>query len=344
MIRNYILGTVIFSLLIIITGCDSSITDSEAPPDVVEPQTVEITASHDQESNEHLFDLSTDEIASGWTTFEFTNASHADHFVLLYKVPDEGIAAAEAAGEPLLDHWYNGVTVPFQEEYTPFVQGEINWEEFVDNLVANIAGKALWFFDPGAPPSGGPGLTAAGLTSRTTVSLSPGTYIVECYVKDEAEEFHSFNGMLRKLVVTEEVSDGEAPEATMEVTIAQPASGGLSYEGTLGQGEQVISVFFDEQPEFGYEHLLGHNAQLFKLEDPNDEGLLEELAIWIDWRLPGSFTRRAPEGATFIGGAMEMVGGETAYLHVDLSPGDYAWIAEVPAPAEKGMVRTFTIE
>lgn len=319
-------------------------TDPEPPSALEGAQTVEITASHDHESNEHLFDLSTQEIASGWTTFEFVNASHADHFVVLFKVPDEGIAAAEAAGEPLLDHWYNGVTIPFQEEYTPFVQEEIAWGEFVDNLVANIFDKAPWYFDPGAPPSGGPGLTAAGFTSRTTISLSPGTYMVECYVKDDAEEFHSFNGMLEKLVVTEETSDAETPEVTTAVTIAQPEVGGLSFQGTPRPGEQIISVHFDEQPEFGYEHLLGHNAQLVKLADKNDEALLEELAIWMDWRLAGSFTRRAPEGATFIGGAMEMIGGETAYLHVDLAPGDYAWIAEVPAPAEKGMVRTFTVE
>jgi hypothetical protein len=29
---------------------------------------------------------------------------------------------------------------------------------------------------------------------------------------------------------------------------------------------------------------------------------------------------------------------------VELTPGRYAWIAEVPDPAAKGMLRTFTVE
>lgn len=332
--------------LLLLNACSEGVTDSgiSDDPDVQEPTVVEVVASHDTQENLHLFDVSQDEVPAGWTTFRFINSSPADHFFLLWEVPDEALAAANEANETVLDHWFNGVTVPFQVQYTPYAAGDITWEEFVDNLVADVAGKALWFFDPGAPPMGGPGLTAPGFVSETTVDIGPGTYIVECYVKDGNEEFHSYNGMVAQLTVTDELSGADAPQPTMEVTIAQPDAGGLTFDGNAGSGEQTVAVHFEEQPELGYEHLLGHNVQLVKLEDKNDAALLEALALWIDWSQPGSFAFRAPDGAEFIGGAMEMVGGETAYMHVDLSPGDYAFIAEVPAPVEKGMVQTFTVE
>lgn len=38
-----------------------------------------------------------------------------------------------------------------------------------------------------------------------------------------------------------------------------------------------------------------------------------------------------------------MPAGSTAYLTVHLTPGHYAWIAEVPDPAAKGMLKTFTV-
>lgn len=63
----------------------------------------------------------------------------------------------------------------------------------------------------------------------------------------------------------------------------------------------------------------------------------------MDWRQSGSLVNRAPEGAEFMGGTMEMTEGETAYFHVTLEPGDYAWIAEIPNPAEHNMLKTFTI-
>jgi len=63
----------------------------------------------------------------------------------------------------------------------------------------------------------------------------------------------------------------------------------------------------------------------------------------MDWRQKGSLVNRAPVGALFLGGTMEMTEGGVAYFHVDLEPGDYAWIAEIPNPAVHGMLKTFTV-
>lgn len=297
---------------------------------------VEVTATHS--GDEHRFSLSHSEVPHGWTTFRFANASHSDHFVLLYRVPRAAIDAAVDAGQPLLDHWREAVTVPFQEEFGPYIAGEIGYEQFVGNLVGAISGTAPWFLDPGAPPMGGPGLTAAGRTSETTVHLRPGTYILECYVKDADEEFHSYNGMLEMLTVTDAASGAREPGATLEVSLS--STDGIRIQEGARPGRQTFAIRFRDQTT--YEHLQGHNAHLVRLDD-GDQELLAELAAWMDWRRKGALAFRAPEGAEFLGGTMEMPEGGTAYYTVTLTPGDYAWIAEVPDPAGKKMLKTFTV-
>ena len=297
---------------------------------------VDVTATHS--GGKHLFSLSADEVPSGWTTFRFTNASHSDHFVLLYRAPQEAIEAAANAGQPLLDHWHDAITVPFQEEFNPYVAGDISYDAFLGNLVGAISASAPWFFSPGAPASGGPGLTAAGKTSQTTVMLQPGTYILECYVKDEDEQFHSYSGMLQQLTVTDTESGALEPSAT--ATLELSSSDGIRMPDEMRPGMQTIAIRFLDQAT--YEHLQGHNAHLVKLNS-TDPALLDDLAGWMDWRAEGSLAFRAPEGTELLGGTMEMAAGGTAYYTVTLAPGTYAWIAEVPDPAAKNMLKTFTV-
>lgn len=306
----------------------------------VDDTVVEVNAVHNAAEDVHLFEMSAHEIPNGWTTFQFNNASAYDHFFLVFKLPEEGIEAAEAAGEPFLDHWFHNITEPFQLAYDPYIDGDIDYDTFAENLVAALSQGAPWFFDPGAPAMGGPGFTAAGATSETTIYLDPGEYVVECYVKNEDELFHSYIGMLEHLSVTEEASGTEEPEPSYSVTIS--SSGGIQADQDLNRGRHTIEIFFEDQVP--YAHFLGHNVQLVKLSDKEDEELLRKLANWMDWRYPGSLVNRAPEGAEFMGGTMEMTEGATAYFHVDLEMGDYAWIAEVPDPADHDMLKTFTVE
>ncbi|MDZ7692154.1 MAG: hypothetical protein U5K69_13650 [Balneolaceae bacterium] len=319
------------SSIVLLTACN----DAEAENESV----VEVTSVHNAEENMHLFEMSTDEISPGWTTFQFDNASGYDHFFLIWQIPEEGIEAAEAAGEPILDHFYQNITEPFQTEFNPYIEGEMEFGEFTDNLVATVSKTAPWFFDPGAKTMGGPGFTAAGKTSETTVHLEPGEYIVECYVKNEEEVFHSYIGMLEHISVTDEASDAEEPAPTNTLTIS--STEGIQIDQPLTEGSHTIEIFFEDQQS--YAHLQGHNVQLVKLSDKEDEELLSNLSTWMDWRQPGSLVNRAPEGAEFMGGTMEMAEGEKAYFHVTLEPGDYAWIAEIPDPAENNMLKTFVI-
>jgi hypothetical protein len=324
-------------LCLIILGC----SEEEAEPEITVTTAivVDVTATHDHEENRHLFTIDRQEIQPGWVTFQFRNLSDSDHFFMIYKVPAEGIEAARQAGEPLLDHWYQSVTKSFQEEYNPYITGEIDYGTFVENLVGEISEKGPWFFDPGSPPMGGVGFTAINRTARTTVELEPGEYIVECYVKDENEVFHSYIGMLEHITVTGERSTSPEPQADVTITIS--SENGIETDGTLNAGEQTVEVYFEDQTS--YAHLLGHNVQLVKLADKENQAVLNELAAWMDWTQPGGLMNRAPDGSEFIGGAMEMTEGSRAYMHLDLEPGDYAWIAEVPDPASHNMLKTFSV-
>lgn len=301
---------------------------------------LEVTSQHDHETNEHLFELSANSISAGWTTIKFNNASHSDHFVLIYKVPQQAILAAKSADETVLQHWYKGVTVPFQEEFNPYITGTISYGDFVNNLISTIATTAPWFLSPGATTMGGPGITSAGQISTTTVKLDPGMYIVECYVKDENQEFHSYNGMLDILEVKDTNSDEAEPKATMDVSITQ---NGLEIPERIRPGLHTVRVNYGDQPPYGYEHLLGHNAQLVRFDEGYNQSLLDELSEWMDWTNSKGLIHRAPEGISFLGGSMEMPGGFTSYYNVVLKPGKYAWIAEVPNPEAKNMLKTFTV-
>lgn len=327
--------------MILFTACSNTETESASDAgdsNDIREGVVQVTAIHNVQDNAHLYEMSSNQIPAGWTTFEFINSSAYDHFLLIWKVPEEGIEAI-GAGNSVVEYWEDNITIPFQEAFNPYIRGDIEFSEFTDNLVGTVSGNAPWFFDPGAQAMGGPGLTAAGTISETTVNLEPGEYVAECYVKNGEEVFHSAIGMLEHFTVTEDSSMSEEPEPETRLTISSEE--GFQGDIELTAGEHIIEVFFIDQ--MTYENLAGHNVQLVQLADKEDEELLSDLSEWMDWRKPGGLVNRAPEGAEFMGGSMEMAEGSTAYFHINLEPGDYAWIAEIPNPADHNMLKTFTV-
>lgn len=307
--RNYLLPLSIFALFL---GCNSETNRSESQ--TTEPNVVEITAVG-------LSFEAPDTIPSGWTTFRLNNTSEMIHFALLQNIPD---------GKGLTDH---------QEEVAPVFQ----------NIMDSINGR-----DPSAPEvgsqppewysqvqiTGGPGFISPGGTAETTVFIEPGTYLLECYVKTNGI-FHSYNpspdvyGMVVELTVTEDSTTAEAPEPTLNIHISSEE--GIQMEGTATSGDHIVEVTFDDQNV--YENFVGHDVHLVRISENTD---LEELEAWMNWLTPTGLQTPAP--AEFIGGTNDMAGGSTAYIHVELEPGNYAWIAEVPNPSEKGMLQTFTVE
>jgi hypothetical protein len=254
-------------------------------------------------------------IPSGWTTFRFDNRSSATHFVVLERMP---------AGRTVEDSRAEVVPV-FDAAMDLILAGD------AAAGFAEFAKLPAWFFEVAFV--GGPGLTAPGTASLTTLYLEPGTYVVECYFKMPDGTFHSSMGMIEGLTVTPAASSVPEPKATLAVRIA---GDGIEILGEPRPGLQTIGVHFDEQ--MAHEHFLGHDVHLARLADDTD---LAALSAWMNWSAPAGLASPAP--VEFIGGTQEMPAGQTAYITALLTPGRYALIAEVPDPLGKGMLRTFTV-
>jgi len=262
------------------------------------------------------------EIPSGWTTFRFVNASSMIHFALL-DVPPEGVT---------LQMMSDLLMQPFQEA--------MDGMNAADEQAVNAAFAKFpeWIGELGR--KGGPGLLSPGRTGQTTVYLEPGNYIVECYVKSDGV-FHTTSpgegriGMLLNLSVTEEQSGMPEPEA--DVTLAVRNSGIEILTGEFEAGTTTVRVDFVEQqvlPSF-----VGNDVHLMRVEDDRSIALAD---AWLDWR--SSDGLEDPSPVTFLGGINDMPAGSHGYFTVDLEPGDYALIAEMPNPQASGFVLPFTVQ
>jgi len=341
------------ALAIAAVGCDGAQTGADLPTSghsieslaaaEAEPPVIRIVADHSDHQMEGGYGFWLEdadgnpvtEIPSGWTTFELDNDSHSTHSASMFRVPQDGLDAAEAAGQTILDHWYEAVTEPFQQAYDPYHQGDAGQEEFFNDLVGRLLASAGWFF--GAAPAGGPGFTAGLGTSRTTIYLEPGTYILQCYVKNGEGLFHSYMGMLSQLSVTQASSGAEPPTPSIEINLATEQ---VVVDQNIRAGAHVVAVHFDEQDM--YEHLLGHDIHLIRMDRGTS---VAEVGEWMSWLEPSGLISasgmRGPQ--TFLGGVQTMTAGSTGYFHVELEPGLYAWVSEVPDPHKRQMLHVFNV-
>lgn len=261
------------------------------------------------------------EIESGWTTFRLKNTSGMIHFAAIERLP-EGVTEARQQAE---------VAPVFQEGMDLLNEGDF------DAAMSAFGKLPAWFGE--VVFMGGPGLISAGMTAETTVHLEPGRYLLECYVKTNGV-FHSYTSdpnqpaMVHEFIVKSESSGASEPKPTLDLTISSDR--GIEVNGELRPGRHTVAVHFEDQTV--HEHFLGHDVHLVQLDD---ETLLDDLATWVNWTLPTGLETPAP--ATFLGGVQEMPTGTTGYFHVVIKPGTYAWIAEVPNPQDKQMLKTFTV-
>lgn len=258
---------------------------------------------------------------AGWVTFRFENASPMTHFALIERMPPGfGIAEQQAQVAPV-----------FQEGMNLLNQGD------ADAAMLKFGDLPQWFND--VVILGGPGLLAPGRTVEATVYLEPGDYLIECYIKTDGI-FHSYNpapdsyGMVHAVTITDAPSAAPEPDPTLSITLSSDL--GLSVEGDPVAGEHTVAVTFADQRL--YENFVGHDVHLARLSEETD---IARLAAWMDWTEKTGFETPAP--VEFLGGLHEMPEGNTGYFKVRLEPGRYAWIAEVPRAAERGMLEIFTV-
>lgn len=267
------------------------------------------------------------QVSSGWNTFRYRNESeHAPHFFVIEKMP-EGKTFEDSKSE---------IVPLFQDAMNYIVAGEY---DKMNETFATL-GEIEWYGD--VVFTGGPGLVSPGHTAESTVYLEPGTYTIECYVKNEDNIFHVSMGMIAGFTVTDTQNDNEVPKATMNVNIS--STEGITFDEKVRPGLQTIKVNFEDQTI--YSHGLGHDVHLVELSDNAD---LDALNAWMNWSSPAGFLSPAPEGVTFMGGMQDLpaIKGEpnshVGYFEAQLKPGRYAFISEVPDPMSKNMFKTFTV-
>lgn len=261
-------------------------------------------------------------VNAGWATWRFHNRSSVVHFALIQKLPP-GIGIA--------DH---------QREVAPLFQQIMDGLNEGNNETVNQAVKALpdWFHS--VKYVGGPGFITAGETALTSLYLEPGQYLVECYVKTGGR-FHSFRpdpqeyGMVAQVEVIASGSTAHAPTPTQRIEIS--STDGIRLLDKASPGAQIVEVHFVNQ-EF-QEHFLGHDVHLAKLDENSD---LDKIETWMDWRTREGLESPAP--VQFLGGTNEMPAGSKAYIHLNLSEGQYIWIAEVPEARKQRMLLPFRLE
>jgi hypothetical protein len=263
------------------------------------------------------FDLPA-EIPSGWTTFKYENRSGETHFFVLEKLP-EGKSIENTRNE----------VVPVFNRAMDFINTGNSEQGF-----AEFSELPAWFFD--VVFTGGPGLISPGKTAVTTVELEPGNYVIECYVKMPNGMFHTAMGMLEEIKVLETKGSGNRPYEDVLVEIS--SEDGISYKETPRAGKMNFSVHFRDQKP--HEHFVGHDVHLVRLRE---NASLDELNTWMNWSDPEAFKTPAPAGVEFLGGTQEMPEGKTSFFTATLTPGNYAFIAEVPDPLSKNMLVTFNI-
>jgi hypothetical protein len=305
--------TVPVFILFLLAGCSGS--DPVEPEQATPPGLVEVTI-------ESMDFIMPEEIPHGWTTFRTTNQSAMVHLGVVERMP---------AGYGLREQ---------QDQIAPVFQDGMNLliEGNTDGAMAKFGELPEWFGE--IVFTGGPGLLSPGQVTETSVYLEPGAYILECYVKTDGV-FHSYNpdpnmdGMITQFTVTEEPSGAPEPTPTLEITIGSET--GMEITGNPTEGNHTVAVHFKDQSV--HEHFLGHDVHLVRLTPETD---LAELVAWMNWSLPAGLQTPAP--VEFLGGTNELPAGGTAFFTVSLEPGDYAWIAEVPAADQKGMLQVFSVE
>lgn len=259
-----------------------------------------------------------DEVKSGWTTFKYINKSYEPHFFILEKMPD-------TLG---LETYKKDLFPPFTAAFEHFEKGEI------EAGMKEFEKIPLWFSK--VELAGGVGLTSKKTSTKSTIFLEPGTYVMECYVRMPNGMPHTFMGMVKELKVSQETNGNVAPEADYNINIA--STKGIIFVDSLKTGNYTFSAKFEDQKQ--YEHMMGHDVNIVKIEN---DSLISKLGDWlntIDFR---AFRTPVPEGLLFLGGVEDLPAGKTGFFEVNLEKGNYVLISEIPNAVERKMIKLFSV-
>ena len=179
--------------------------------------------------------------------------------------------------------------------------------------------------------TGGPGTLDPSRSTEVTLNLTPGQYALACFVSGEDGVPHLAKGMLKPLTVA--AADAQPETAAPQVAgTLNMRDFSFDIPDTLPAGSNTFTVVnAGPQP---------HEMNILKLAPGAS---LSDLQAW----QPDQAT---PPPFEAVGGMNGMSQGETHYMTVDLQPGTYVAICNIPDPgsgvphSRLGMVRQFTVQ
>lgn len=262
--------------------------------------------------------VTVDTVPSGWNTFKYINKSTEPHFVLFDDYPEgKGEEDAKRVVAPV-----------FEKGMQLIIKGNM------DEAMTAFGELPEWFSK--IVFVGGSGLISPGQENTFTLNLKPGNHIIECYVKMENGMFHTSMGMAKEIWVAKKDSGNSPPKADINLSIS--STEGISWDKDIIKGKHTFAVYYKDQ--MVHENFVGHDVNLVKLDDNAD---LDALEAWMNWSLPKGLSNPAPKGVTFLGGTNDAPTGSIQYFKVNLEPGHYAFVSEVPNSRSKGLFKQFTI-
>jgi hypothetical protein len=231
-----------------------------------------------------------DTITAGWTTFHLVNDGPSLHHVQLVRL-DSGKTVAD-------------FQAAMQTQGPP----------------------PRWAVEVGGPNAPNPG----GGTVDATLNLTPGTYMVLCFVDIPDHVPHVMKGMARPLTVTANTATtGAEPTADVTVDLSDYA---FTSAAPIAAGKHTLKIVNKgNQP---------HEIELVRLAPGKT---MKDLLAWAD-------KPNGPPPADALGGISAIGVGTTQYFVADFTPGNYGFICLVPDMKDgkphfaHGMMKEFAVK
>ncbi|HEY2065784.1 MAG TPA: hypothetical protein VGG84_07465 [Gemmatimonadaceae bacterium] len=188
---------------------------------------------------------------------------------------------------------------------------------------------------PGPPPAwavdaGGPNAAAPGHSADAILTLTPGNYLLVCFIPSPGEQApHVMKGMVKALTVTPSANGSVEPKSDIDLTLSDYK---FALSKPLTAGHHLLHVVNTAAQS--------HEFLLVKLAPGKTAA---DVAKWVEAGMHG-----APPGMP-LGGTTQIARGRTITVPVDLEEGRYGLICFIPDAKDgkphsaHGMTETVTV-
>ncbi len=185
-------------------------------------------------------------------------------------------------------------------------------------------------------PGGVGAVDPNGGTAEAIMSLTPGNYVLACFIASPDGVPHLAKGMLKPIQVAASTTAGAAePSADVDVRLKDFA---IDMPGTLPAGITTFKIT-NQGPEL-------HEWNIFRLAEGKTMADVNQF-----FSQPPGAAPAGPPPFSALGGLNGLSTNASAFVEMDLQPGSYVAICNIPSAANNGqphsalgMVKEFTVQ